>query len=332
LEFVVKQPALSYLFVVALGASLGQEPQEQPPAVFRSGADLVALNVTVTDRDSRLVTGLGASDFMVYEDGVPQQVQFFESSAVPIDLILLIDTSSSMHGKMDLVHKAGAGVVRRLRSRDRGAVVAFNENVDVVQGLTGDIAALESAVRATKGRGGTALHNAIYVSLKQFGRAAKHDGEIRRQAIAVLSDGEDTASLIPFEDLMKTAQQSGVSIYPISLSSPSPASRHAAASDGRRYFSETHYSMRKLAQETGAQAFFPQNVTELNGIYATIADELAGQYSIGYSPSNGRPDGRYRRIVVRINSNPDLRPRARTGYRAESVRAQRRIDMVGRDR
>jgi VWFA-related protein len=75
--------------------------------------------------------------------------------------------------------------------------------------------------------------------------------------------------------------------------------------------------MRKLAQETGAQAFFPQDAGELNGIYSTIARELTNQYSIGYSPSNARTDGRYRRIVVRIATHPELRPRARSGYLAE---------------
>ena len=97
----------------------------------------------------------------------------------------------------------------------------------------------------------------------------------------------------------------------------------ARAESGRKYFSESDYSMKTLAQETGALSYFPQTVQELKGIYAGISDELSNQYSIGYSPSNWRPDGRFRRIVVKINSHPEFQPRARQGYTAESSRAAR---------
>ncbi|HXW05041.1 MAG TPA: VWA domain-containing protein [Vicinamibacterales bacterium] len=325
----MKYFVLATVVVVALGAPLGaqQSSESQRSTLFRSGASLVALSVTVTDTDKRLVTGLDAGDFAVYEDGVRQQLRFFESSAVPIDLILLIDTSSSMYDKMALVHEAGAGVVQLLRPGDRGAVVAFNDNVNVVQPLTGDVDLLTTAIRNTRGKGGTALHNAIYVSLKQFGRSARQGGEVRRQAIAVLSDGEDTASLIGFEELMQEAQKSGVSVYPIGLQS----GYAAVPAGGRRYFSQTQYSLRKIAQETGAQAFFPQDIAELNGIYATIAEELTSQYSLGYSPSNARADGRYRRIIVKVPTRPELRPRTRTGYLAQAAGAAL-VEELLRDR
>jgi Ca-activated chloride channel family protein len=95
----------------------------------------------------------------------------------------------------------------------------------------------------------------------------------------------------------------------------------ARADTGRRYFSESDYSMKMLAQETGALSYFPQNVQELKSIYAGISDELSNQYSIGYAPANLRPDGRFRRIVVKVNEHPEFRPRARLGYTAESPRS-----------
>src|SRR6185436_21151406 len=108
-------------------------------------------------------------------------------------------------------------------------------------------------------RGATSLHNALYISLKQFGRGARQDGDVRRQAIAVLSDGEDTSSLVSFDDVLELARKSGVSIYPIVLQSRYAATR--AASQGQhRFYSEAEYSMRSLAQETGAQAYFPTQV------------------------------------------------------------------------
>jgi Ca-activated chloride channel family protein len=307
------------LLVAAVSAVPAQhavvEPAQQP-APFRSGASLVALNVTVFDGSKRAVSGLHAEDFAIYEDGVQQRVQFFESSGVPIDLILLIDASSSMRDKMTVVHEAAIGFLKTLRDGDRGAVVAFSDTVNVAQPLTGDRAALTSAVTSTRAAGATALHNALYISLKEFGRSAQQVADVRRQAIAVLSDGEDTSSLVSFDDVLGLARRSGVGIYPIRLQSEFASFR---ANHERKYFSESAYSMRTLAQETGGQAYFPAIIGELKSVYAGIAQELATQYSIGYTPTNARRDGRFRRIVVRLPAQPNLKPRARAGYTADAM-------------
>lgn len=295
-----------------LAASAAASPQG---SVFRSGASLVALNVTVTE-GKRLVGGLKPEDFAVYEDGVLQHVQFFEARDVPIDLILLIDTSASMAEKMEVVREAAVGFLGTLRGGDRGAVVTFGDRVNIVQPLTGERTLLERAVRGAQAGGSTALNNAIYVALKQFARAAQQEGDVRRQAIAVLSDGEDTSSVIEFDDVLAMARKSGINIYTICLQNQYSAFR---AESTRRYFSESDFAMKSLAQETGAQSFFPVSVQDLRGIYAAISDELASQYSIGYAPTNGRPDGRFRRIVIRLAAHPEFRPRARLGYVAASV-------------
>ena len=134
---------------------------------------------------------------------------------------------------MDVVHEAAVGFLKTLRAIDRGAVVAFADGVDVVQELTPDRAALEQAIRRTTARGATSLHNALYIALKQFGRGAQPAAATsRRQAIAVLSDGEDTSSLVSFDDVLALARKSGVSIYPIALQSQyrrRPACRDGAA-------------------------------------------------------------------------------------------------------
>ncbi len=318
------------LALLAVTANAQQAPPAAAPdspaapvpqtLVFRSGASLVALNVTVTDINKKLVTGLKPEEFAVYEDGVQQQVQFFESTNVPIDLIILLDTSASMSDKMDVVHAAASGFLKTLREGDRGAVVAFSDRVDVLQPLTDDRTALESAIESTRAHGATALNNALYVAIKEFGRSAQQNGEVRRQAIAVLSDGEDTSSLMSFDDVMALAKKSGVNVYTIGLQSKYAAAR-ISNTGAHRYFSEAEYSMKTLAQETGAEAFFPLDISELKGVYAAIARELASQYSIGYTPTNPRRDGRFRRIVVLIAGRPDLRPRARSGYTAEADRA-----------
>jgi Ca-activated chloride channel homolog len=314
-KIVVAIVGLSLLQGPTVVPTVVSMPTEQPP-LFKSSASLVALSVTVVDQQQRFVGGLSANDFEVFEDGVRQDVRFFETRQTPIDLIVLIDSSSSMRPRMAMVHEAALGFVRTLRAEDRGAVVTFDDNVDVVQPLTSDHAQLESAIRSTTARGGTALHNALYIALKQFGRPARGSTEVRRQALAVLSDGNDTSSLISFEDVQEVARRTGVSVYPISLAGSAAESDEMGRGEA---FSKSQFALRQLARDTGAQAFFPQNIHELANIYESIARELASQYSIGYSPSNGAADGRFRRIVVRLMSRPECRLRARAGYIAQGV-------------
>src|SRR5215203_2989688 len=308
-------PVIAIALPIAL-ATQQQTPAISPPTpVFRSGASMVALNVTVFD-GAKLVSGLCREDFEIFEDGVAQQVIFFESRSVPMDIILLLDTSSSMADKMETVHRAARGFMKMLRPGDRGAVVAFADSVSIVQPLSSDLKALEDGIESTHAQGSTSLHNAIYIALKQFGRAARADGEVRRQTIAVLSDGEDTASVVSFDDVLAVARKSGVNIYTIGLQSVSAQLR--ARDEGGRHSSPSDYAMKSLAQETGAQSFFPKNVNDLKSVYDSIASEISSQYSIGYAPKNPLADGRFRRITVRVASNPALKSRARSGYTADA--------------
>jgi len=298
------------LFTSGAAGLAAQDPQRSSP-IFRSGTSLVALNVIVTDASQRYANGLSLDDFEVYEDGIRQHVEFFAAADVPLDLILLIDASSSMSDKVSLVHKAASGFIETMRPVDRAAVVSFADGVRVLQPLTGDRALVRRAIDETGAKGATALHNAIYVALKEFGRpAAVADGAVRRQAVAVLSDGEDTSSLLSFEDVLEMAKRSGVSIYTIGLRGDLGNGVPAA----RRYFSQADFAMKQLATETGAVPFFPESAGQLGEVYAAIATELASQYSIGYVPTNARGDGRYRRVVVRVANRPELKPRTRTGY------------------
>ncbi|HUF24087.1 MAG TPA: VWA domain-containing protein [Vicinamibacterales bacterium] len=302
------------VLVLATAAPLGaqsQQQQQQPPsATFRSGTSLVALNVIVTDIKERYATDLRAEDFEVYEDGVRQPVKFFAAAEVPLDLILLIDASSSMTGKLEAVHKAANGFIETMRDGDRAAIVSFADGVKVLQALTGDRERVRAAVQSTGAQGATALHNAIYVALKEFGQPATTGPDVRRQAIAVLSDGEDTSSLLSFDDVLDLAKRSGVSIYTIGLRDD----LSGRPSQSRRYFSQADFALKQLASETGAMPFFPETVQDLANVYDAIATELASQYSIGYVPRNAREDGKYRRVVVRVTDRPELTPRTRKGY------------------
>jgi Ca-activated chloride channel homolog len=316
-EDAVPRVVLANALVLLLAAPIGarQAPSQAQDTVFRSGASLVSLNVSVLDSAGRkFVTDLSRSDFAVFEDGVQQQVSFFESRQVPVDLILMIDTSSSMADKMDVVHEAAINFLRTLRSGDRGAVVSFADGVQVLEKLNEDRSKLEQAVHQTAAHGGTALNNALYIALREFGGATRDDSPVRRRAIALLTDGEDTSSVVSFEDVMTLARKAGVNIYTIGLQSQPVGT----SGQGHRFLSTSQFSLKSLAQETGAAAFFPAQITELQGVYGSIAQELSSQYSIGYTPTNTRADGRFRRIAVRVVSHPEMRPKARAGYTADS--------------
>jgi Ca-activated chloride channel family protein len=281
--------------------------QQQPPA-FRAGVELVSLNVTVLDASGHYVIDLDTADFSVFEDGVKQDVTFFNKTNLPIALAVLLDTSASMENKLQTAQDAAVGFAKRLRKQDLGEVIDFDSRVTVLQNFTNNAADLEQAIRKTSAGGSTSLYNAVYIALKDLKKiVAKNTEEIRRQAIVLLSDGEDTSSLLPFEEVLDLSKRSETAIYTIGLrAQDGPAT-------GTKGFKEAEFVLRQLAQETGGRAFFPAQIAELNGIYSQISDELSSQYTIGYTSKNPRRDGAWRRIVVRAN-RPGVSARTKTGY------------------
>jgi Ca-activated chloride channel homolog len=284
----------------------GQQPS------FRVGVELVSLNVTVTDASAHYVTDLAQSDFAVYEDGVKQDVTFFNRTNLPIALALLLDTSASMDTKLPTAQEAAVGFARRLRAQDLAEVIDFDSRVMVLQNFTNNAAELEQAIHKTSAGGSTSLYNAVYIALKDLKKAvAKNVEEIRRQAIVLLSDGEDTSSLLPFEEVLDLAKRSETSIYTIGLKTDD-------ASFGARGFKEAEFVMRQFAQETGGRSFFPMQVSELANIYGQISDELSSQYTVGYTSRNPLRDGAWRRLIVRVD-RPNAVARTKLGYFAPSV-------------
>jgi Ca-activated chloride channel family protein len=320
----VKVVYLALACLMLTGDARAQAGQSQPHplqnndtqgTVFRTGVDLVALNVVVTDGQQKFVTGLSADNFAVFEDGVQQELSFFAARNLPLDLALLLDTSASMTDKMQSMQEAAVGFAATLREGDRVSIVDIKDSVKVLHALDDDPGVAGMAIRRTVARGGTALYNGLYMAIKDMVKQRRQHGDVRRQAIAVLSDGEDTASLLGFEDVMDVAKEAGIAIYTITLTSPHLRS----ARSGSRYFSQSQFAMKSLAQETGARAFFPAAIAELAGVYGTIAEELASQYALGYTSKNPKRDGAFRRVVVRVEDHPGARTRTRTGYQSARV-------------
>jgi Ca-activated chloride channel family protein len=294
-------------------APSAQTPPPAPPSTgqpsFRTGIDVVSLNVTVADGSGRFVTNLDRDMFSVYEDGIKQQLTFFNRSNLPIALSVLLDTSASMEDKIQTAQDAAIGFVKKLRPQDFGQIIDFDSRVIIAQPFTNSVPDLEQAIRKTTAGGSTSLHNAIYISLKELKKIqARSADDVRRQAIVVLSDGEDTSSLVGFDEVLELAKRSETAIYAIGLRGRSPDHVRGA-------FNEADFVLRQLSQETGGRVFFARTATELTGIYENISDELSSQYMLGYQSRNPKRDGAWRRVVVRV-SEPGATARTKQGYYA----------------
>jgi Ca-activated chloride channel family protein len=277
----------------------------RPSQPFRAAIDLVSLNVIVSS-GAQYITDLQQEDFNVFEDGVKQDVTFFNRTNLPIALALLLDTSASMETRLPIAQEAAIGFARSLRPNDLAELVDFDSRVVILQPFTSKVAELEQAIRRTSAGGSTSMYNAIYIALKDLKKiVASSPEEIRRQAIVVMSDGEDTSSLLPYEEVQDLAKRSETAIYAIGLRSSEPSSGKG--------FKEAEFVLRQLAQETGGRSFFPTQITELPAIYSQISEELSSQYTVGYSSRNAKRDGAWRRIVVRVN-RPNAVARTKQGY------------------
>jgi Ca-activated chloride channel family protein len=300
-------PRTSLLLLAAVICVLIAVPTAQAPIQpsFRTGVDLVSLNVTVSE-GQHYVTTLEQADFNVYEDGVQQNVTFFNKTNLPIALAVLLDTSASMDTKLPTAQEAAIGFAKRLRKQDLAEVIDFDNRVSVLQAFTNSSQQLEQAIRRTSAGGSTSLYNAVYIALKDLKKAvAKKPDEIRRQAIIVLSDGEDTSSLLPFEEVLDLAKRSETAIYSIGLRDND--------SGGTKLFKEAEFVLKQFSQETGGRAFFPNQISELTNVYGQISDELSSQYTVGYTSKNPKRDGAWRKVVVRVN-RPNNTARTKLGY------------------
>ena len=291
---------------LALNAGENKSSQQRPS--FQAGVDIVSINVTVIDEGGRYITDLDVEEFGVFEDGIQQDLTFFTREQLPIALALLIDTSASMERRLSTAQEAAIGFAHQLRQADLASVIDFDNRVNILQEFTNKPDALERAIRRTSAGGSTSLHNAIYIALIELQKnKANGVDEIRRQSIVVLSDGEDTSSLVGFNEVLELAKRSETVIYTIGL--PTRERR------GNRGAEEAVYVLRQLSRETGGRSFFPNSIVELADIYKQIAEELSSQYTLGYTSHNQNRNGEFRQIVVQAN-RLNATTRTKRGYYA----------------
>jgi VWFA-related protein len=273
--------------------------------VFRADTRIVVCHTTVIDKTGHLVTTLPKSAFTVYENKVKQEIRKFQREDVPVALGLVIDNSGSMRNKLEKVKAASLALVKDSNRDDEVFVVNFNDTAYLDnpkdKNFTNDLGELETALGRIDARGGTAMRDAIEMSIQHV-KKAKRD----KKVLVVITDGNDNSSLLSLERIMKSAHQSGVLIYGVGLLAEE---EHREASRARR-------ALNDLAEATGGKTFFPQGVEEVDTIAHLVAHDIRSQYIIEYSPTNSAMDNTFRaiRITAKAPGNPTVR--TRSGYYA----------------
>ena len=301
---------------LAIGVAVAAVQVQAQSGTFRASVDLVTLSVTVTGPNGRYISDLEAGDFTILEDGKKQNISIFERANSPLAVSLLIDSSGSMVRQMPLAQRAASEFVARLRTGDLASIVDFDHRVQVLQPFTDDRVALERAIQRVVARGRTSMFNAIYIALRELSALAKPAGdEIRRDVIVVLSDGDDTSSLVTHDHVLDGAKRGQSVIYAIGLGIGDPRMR--------RGDTPPEYALRSLAHETGGRLFLPKNAEALSRVYNDIAEELASQYVLGYVSANATARPGWRTVSVHVG-RPELHARSRPGYYARGAAVERR--------
>ena len=302
--------------VAALWISVSAQPRSRQAIIF----DMVRLNAVVTDPDGVYVTGLGAEDFQLLEDGVDQKIQIFNAPDSPITFAVLVDGSMSMQSQLPTVRRSVRELLLALGPTDFVQIVQFNDHVSVLEDFSARRDALEAAIESFSSTGSTAVLNAVYRALREIeAHARKERDESRRRAIVLLSDGVDTASLISEDAVLSEARRSRASVYSVGFGlSPRRTAGFLAAAQARGA-----ELLRALSRTTGGRVIVPESIDDLQGAFAQVAYELRRQYGFAYVSDNVARDGKWRQIEVKVRGRPDLRIRHREGYYAGLASAAR---------
>ncbi len=303
----------AFLLAIAPLLLLSQQPAPQPKAeqpdeeaVFRADTRLVVLHASVVDNKGRLVTDLPRAAFRVYENGAEQPVKIFKREDVPVSMGLIIDSSGSMRDKRQRVEAAALALVKASKRDDEVFVVNFNDEAYLDQSFTNDVKKLEEALTKIDSRGGTAMRDALSMSIDYLKQNAKKT----KKVLLVVTDGDDNISTVTLEKLLPKAQQAEVLIYAIGLLSE----------EGKREAKRAKRALAALADTSGGLAYFPDKSVEVEKLALQVANDIRNQYVIAYTPTLAQLDGTFRQIKVTVNGPNRPVVRTRTGYYATADR------------
>jgi len=313
-----------------------EEVPQDSDEVIKVETNLTSIFFTAADKNKRFISDLKAEDIRVFEDGQPQEVFTFQQNIeLPLSIAILIDTSISEQRTLPEEKVAAQAFLESVmrQSKDEAAVVSFTGDTTLEQGFTGNIDRLRRAIDRVEFvppsgyigggvivngtppisgtnqslAGSTAVWDAVWATAEELiGASAEHT----RRAIILLTDGDDTSSRMKIHEAIERAQKADALIYAIGI--------------GDRYtFNVNEGALRKIAEQTGGRAYFPQHERDLRDAFAQIQKDLREQYLVAYSPTNKARDGSYRKIEIQL-VNPSLKQQNlklnyRVGYFAKTA-------------
>ena len=295
-------PALSLAIALAGTLVATAAQRHQDPFRIQVQVEAVSLGVAVRDERGRFVSGLNVDDFVVREDGIPQEISFFAAEAAPLTILVLLDASLSMRASLDYVKEAAATFVDRLWEGDRAMIGEFNDRVRFGGEFTGDRFRLTANIMALNPMGPTALYDASILALERL-----HFSDGDRKALLIFTDGDDSRSMgfgseASAGDVIEVARLTDSVVYAIGFEGN-------GARVNKRF-------LRRLTEETGGQALFPERTGDLIGSFERIEADLHANYRLAYIPRNAERDGEWREIEVSMRGRRDLTTRTRNGYYA----------------
>jgi len=321
----IMRKMICLLWILSAAASFAgaQEGQELPPSgtTLKVTTEVVNVYAVVRHKNGHLISDLNKDDFTVEEDQQPQDIKYFSREAdTPLTMGILVDTSPSQGRVLDVEKsEAEAFLEQTLRPKDLAFVLHFDVEVELLQDFTADLHLLNKAIDETEINGGgvrttgtypsgdsqgaTHLYDAVYLSARELLK-----NEVGRKVLILLTDGEDQGSKVKLEAALEAAQKSDVIIYSIDISDRSFYYRHGMGYGGESV-------LRKLSDETGGRVIQANSAKDTSEAFQQIARELRTQYLLGYTPTNTKLDGTFRKIDVKVHVG-DAKVDARRGYYA----------------
>ena len=276
----------------------------QEDDVIKVDSSIVVISTTVRDAQNRPVAGLQKAHFKVFEDGVEQPITSFESQESPFAAVILLDTSGSMAERISIARSAAINFLDGLRTGDVVAIYNFDSRVSQVQDFS-ESRDVRDKIFDLKADGMTVLNDAVIEAANQLsGRPEK------RRAIIVISDGADTQSHVSADKAIKAALTANATVYTVDMSSIDTGGRDRMQNQG---------VLKKFAEKTGGYFIPSENGIALRAALRSIVDELRGQYTLAYAPSDSRHDGKWHTLEVRI-SRHNLTIRTRQGYNSPKAK------------
>ncbi len=264
-------------------------------------SSLVVLNATITDKSGKPSLGLNFNQFRIFEDGVEQKVEVFENPDTPFAAVILLDTSGSMEQRIALARSAAINFLDGLRGKDSAAIYSFDSKINLIQSFSNS-RDLIPQVYDLKADGWTVLNDAVIEASAELEKRPE-----KRRAIIILSDGADNKSRSSPSNALKAAIAAGATIYAVDMSDQNDRSPAKFMNQG---------TLKNFSEKSGGLFVATPGGVAMREAFRNIVEELGTQYTLAYSSSNQKKDGKWRDIELRV-AKPNLTIRTRKGYNAE---------------